>query len=385
MKKNSIALGIVTAAMVALVGCNGFFDKDNTPTPTPLNNFVPQERLALLWSSNPTAGLNGDYLKLVPAITSHTIITASENGHVASVDKATGKLLWQVQASNSITAGPAADDEYVVLSSRAGIVSALNCKNGHLLWQYALPSETLSPPAVGFGMVIVKTISGEVVAINAATGHKAWTYQITEPNLILRGGSQPQITRHAVVLGFSNGKIVKLSLRQGSLLWQQTIAIPTGGFAIERMVDINANPVVQDEDIYSVTYQGKIAKLSLRTGHQDWARNLSSFTGMSINGQTVVVTDTNSLVWAFNATNGDVRWKQDLLKFRNITAPASLDNNIIVGDQEGYLHVISKADGHQVARVKVSRAGILSTPKVDNDVIYVLTKDGYLAAYRLSR
>jgi outer membrane protein assembly factor BamB len=58
---------------------------------------------------------------------------------------------------------------------------------------------------------------------------------------------------------------------------------------------------------------------------------------------------------------------------------------LVVGDYEGYLHVMSKFDGHFVARTQVDDSGILVPPVVKDDRLYVLTRDGLLASYTLKQ
>jgi outer membrane protein assembly factor BamB len=84
------------------------------------------------------------------------------------------------------------------------------------------------------------------------------------------------------VVGFANGNLAKLTLQDGSMLWQQIITIPEGSFAIQRMVDIDADPVVFNNRVYVATYQGKIAALDLTTGKIYWTHDISSFTGLTV-------------------------------------------------------------------------------------------------------
>ena len=52
----------------------------------------------------------------------------------------------------------------------------------------------------------------------------------------------------------------------------------------------------------------------------------------------------------------------------------------MVADYEGYLHVMSQTDGHFVARHKVDSSGVYGDMLVKDDVLYVLTNSGRLAA-----
>jgi outer membrane protein assembly factor BamB len=186
-----------------------------------------------------------------------------------------------------------------------------------------------------------------------------------------------------VIVGFENGNLAKLTRQEGSMIWQTTVAIPEGAFAIQRMVDIDADPVVYNHNVYVATYQGRATSLDLTTGKAQWTHDMSSFTGLTVDSQRLYVSDAKSYLWAFDRESGTVDWRQVQLEARNISGPAMIGNYIVVGDGQGYLHWLSKQDGHFVARSRVNNSAIRVVPIVDNDVVYVLTREGYLSAYKL--
>jgi outer membrane protein assembly factor BamB len=74
----------------------------------------------------------------------------------------------------------------------------------------------------------------------------------------------------------------------------------------------------------------------------------------------------------------------DDLAYRRLTAPVPYEDYIAVGDYEGYLHLLSRYDGHIVARVRVDSDAIRARPLVIGDIIYVYSTDGKLSAYTLA-
>lgn len=381
MKKiKLLSIGVLSTLLCA---CSGFFDKDNTPPPSPLVNFKPEARVQTAWSSSPNSGAGSEYLRLVPAITEHTIYTASKDGTVTATDKQTGRKRWSVDTHVLISGGPSAHDGFVLVGSRDGEVVALREADGKSLWQSKVTSEILAAPAVTQDVALIKSIDGKLTALSTEDGHTLWHYQQTEPTLILRGASTPQISHHDAVVGFANGNLVKLTTNEGSLHWEETVSLPEGSFAIQRMVDIDADPIVLGDHVYAATYQGHIGSFDLATGKQLWNYDTSSYAGIAADHERVYVSDAKSNVWAFDAETGTVDWRQPQLEARNITGPATIGNYVVVGDEQGYLHWMSKQDGHFVARVQMDSSGILAAPIADNNVLYVVSKDGHLAAYTI--
>ncbi|MCD6039088.1 MAG: bamB [Gammaproteobacteria bacterium] len=372
---------IITTLSIFLCACSGFFDKDNTLPRAPLAHFSPEAKVHLLWSTSTGWGSGNDFYTYVPAVTDNAIYTASKNGDVIATRKTTGKAFWRTDINIPISAGPAATNQVVIVGSRKGDIFALHAENGKIAWKTHTSSEILAAPAIGPDLVLIKSIDGRLSAFSLKDGHALWHYQQAEPTLILRGASAPKIGNGIVISGFANGNLAKLTLHNGSLLWLQPIAMPDGSFAIQRMIDIDADPIIFGNRVYAATYQGQIAALDLSSGQILWSHALSSFTGMAIDNNHVYITDAKSHLWAFNKNTGKIEWQQTQLEARNLSGPALTGNHVIVGDAEGYLHWLNKNDGHFVARTRVDLSGIFAAPVTNNNIIYVVTKDGQLAAY----
>lgn len=382
MKNKWIAACIIIGMSLFLSAC-GFFDKDNTPQPSALPKFKPEATVKTLWTTSAGWGAGDAYLKFPPAVGHADVFVANKNGTVTAIDKLSGRIRWQTNTKLLLGSGPSLSNQVIIIGSRRGDVIALDQSNGKIIWKTKVSDEVLATPASTESITFVKTIDGKIVALSSDNGKIFWQYQQTEPAFMLRGSSSPQIDQNAVIVGFGDGTLAKLSLCEGKSIWQQTIALPDGIFAIQRMVDIDADPIVKNNRVYAATYQGNIAALDKVSGKIIWTHAISSYSGIAADTNQVYVADTNSILWSFSSDNGAVHWQQTQLKYRNITGPVDMGDTLVVGDAEGYLHWISKKDGHFVARIKVPGTGMLATPFASGNILYVVTKNGYLAAYQL--
>lgn len=371
-----------------LNGCSGFFEKDNTPQPMPLTAIHATVIPTLLWSQNAGKGPGKEYLKFQPVLVDNVIYTASINGLVTAFDKSSGKVIWQMSTLLPLVSGPGVGDGIIALASRKGNIWTINAQNGKPLWQTTMDGEVLAAPAVGHGKVIVKSTDGYVRAFDSRNGALLWSYMQDEPQLILHAASSPlidsQFDSQKLIIGFANGDLVKLNASDGQLLWQQGIAEPDGAFAIDRMVDIDADPIIYGHHIFAATYQGNLASLDWQSGAVLWSYALSSYTGMATDGQSIYVSDARSFVWGFNAKNGAMLWILKKLYARGVTTPVILNQYVIVGDREGFLHWISTTTGQIAGRIAVG-APVYAAPIVDpissNRMVYILTSKGRLNAY----
>ena len=265
-------------------------------------------------------------------------------------------------------------------TSKAKVV-ALNSENGEQLWENTVSSEVLAVPVITRSIVIVRTTAGEVVALDEKTGRRLWSYEHSVPALSIRGTGAPLVIGDNVIVGYDNGKLVALQLNNGKFVWEATIAMPKGRSEIERLVDLDVDPVESDGVIYIAAYNGGVSAVSADNGEILWRReNFSSHTGLSFDNSHLYMTDLSSHVLQLEQKRGGGLWKQSDLSHRKLTAPTLYQNYVVVGDFDGYVHWLSNRDGRMLGRVQVSSSGIDIKPIVVEGIVYVYAKDGTLAA-----
>jgi outer membrane protein assembly factor BamB len=355
--------------------------KDNTEPPAPLVEFQSRLKVIELWSASVGGGTDDQYLKLAPVIASQRLYVSDSGGRIVALDATNGNRLWSADVDERITGGPGVGENTVLVGTGEGGVIALDAENGRRLWSATVSSEVLSPPLKSEGIVVVRTNDGKVFGLGGDSGKQLWIYDRTVPSLTLRGTSAPIIVAGVVIAGFDGGKLTALDLRTGRLLWEVSVAAARGRSELERMVDIDSDPMVVDDVIYVTTFQGQLAAIQLDSGRILWNRQISSYAGFSADESYIYLTDDSSHVWMFDRYSGTMVWKQELLHARNATGPASIGNFAVVGDVEGYLHWMHKADGSFVARTRLASDRIIVQPLVAGKVLYAYATDGSLAAY----
>lgn len=180
-----------------------------------------------------------------------------------------------------------------------------------------------------------------------------------------------------VLIGFSDGQLDALELQTGRLVWQRSIAYATGASDVERLVDIDSDPIVKDKVAYLASYQGYIGALSLTDGQFIWRKQGSVYKNMVLSSDTLYLTDSNDVIWSLDKRTGHVNWKQTSLKARGLTEPVIIGNDLVVGDKTGYLHFIGSQTGELLARSQLPGAVTIS-PNVVGNKLYVLTDNGML-------
>ena len=380
------ALLLVHAAALA-GGCAAFdrlfSDSDNTAPPAELVDFEPTVKVRTVWQRSVGSGAGKLFLKLRPAIDGERVYAATRDGSVRAFDARTGESVWDTDTDSPLSGGPGIGDGLVLVGSSEGEVLALDEKDGVVKWRARVSSEVLSAPGAKDGIAVARTIDGKLFGLNVADGTRVWVYDRTAPVLTLRGTSSPALTEGAAVAGFDNGQVVAIALADGHLLWETRVAVPKGRTELERMVDIDADPIIDDNTVYTVTYQGQIAALKLFSGDVVWRRDMSSHAGLGVGPKNVYVTDDQSHVWALDRSNNASMWRQSKLEARRLSPPAVFGDFVVVGDLDGYVHWLRKDDGQFAARVRVDSSGIIAAPVATAFAVYVYGSGGELAALQV--
>ncbi len=383
----SIETLLVLGGLLLVSGCtaigNLFDSSDNTAEPAELVDFEPTIKVRTVWQRRVGSGAGKLFLKLRLAVDGDHVYAATRGGRVRAFDARTGESIWDTDTDSPISGGPGVGDGLVLVGTSDGEVLALGKKEGEIKWRARVSSEVLSSPVAQGGIAVARTIDGKLFGLSTDDGTRLWIYDRTAPVLTLRGTSSPALALGTAIAGFDNGRVAAIALSNGQPLWETRVAVPRGRSELERMVDIDADPIIKDKAVYAVTYQGQIAALKLFNGEVIWRRDMSSHAGLGVGPDNVYVTDESSHVWALNRSNSASMWRQSKLEARRVSPPAVFDQFVVVGDLDGYVHWLRREDGQFAARVRIDTDSIVAAPVATAFAVYVYGSGGELAALQV--
>lgn len=369
--KMSIRLFVVLLSL-ALAACSS--DKVKVP-PAKLVNFKPTAKIEVRW--NVDVGGAGQSV-LFPAVTPEAVFAANAKGMLYRLDRDTGKVVWRIKNTFAITGGVGAGEGLVLVGGEKGELAAYDEENGKLKWQVKVSSDVLSAPKVADGVVVVRTGNQRITGLSATDGSHLWLYERATPTLIVRSHAGVVIHKGLVYAGFAAGKLAAIGLNNGVVVWESSVSQPRGSTELERICDITSLPVVGDAQVCAVAFQGRLACFDAVQGGAMWTRDVGSDKGLALYGNVMYLTDTDSNVLAMDKSSGASIWKNDKLLMRGATAVYPLDNYLLLGDYEGYLHVLNAEDGSFVSRRKTDGSAINIAPMLLGDGVLVQTSDGEL-------
>ena len=343
-------------------------DEVDPEEPKELSSFASQENIKVLWR-NSYNGENeiGNFL---PSFNAQNIFFSDASGNVLSMDAKTGNDNWSVKL-NFLASGTSAGFGIVVVADVDGNVIALDQIDGSVLWSSNVKGEVLSSVAIDAKIVVVKTGSGELLGLNKDSGEVIWSYRSTLPVLTIRGNSSPVIVDNLVYASFDNGRLGVFELNSGFQIWDGAISYVSGASELENLIDSDSNPVIEGGLIYTTNYQGNLNIFDPSQKRSVWSNNASSFFSPIISRGMLMVVEENSSIKSFALKTLEESWINIDYLNRDLSNGVSYKDNIVVGDFEGYVHVINILNGRTVGREKLSRHPI-KTILSRSDSLYVI-------------
>jgi len=380
----------------------------SSPTPVlppkalePVANTI---KIQKLWSKKIDGGASDNYLRLAPVIDGETIYSVDYKGTVTAFDMVSRYALWQLDLGAAGSSPLSLADNKLYVGTNEGQLVALSANDGSPLWRTQLQSEVLAKPAIGKGIVIARCVNGDVIALREDTGEQLWQIEERTPALTLRGLSTPVIYNDLLLIAFDNGKLKAVVLQTGKQIWETAVAIPRGRSDLERIVDLDSTPVIIDDVVYSIAYQGRVVAIQLGSGQIIWQRDIDSYVDVAIDAYRLYISSSEGVVWALDRSNGATLWKQDALLRRGLTAPRIYQDHIVVGDFDGFVHWFRRDSGKLDARIRMlvfnytspdlndpyelvfpKENNILITPIADKNQLILVDRYGHVEAFEVSK
>lgn len=378
-----ILVAISTLAACSAVGdikqlvTDTVFGVEEANPPAELDDIEPTYVTKIDWTSDIGETQKYDF---TPALEADAIYDANAEGELVKLDAKNGREIWRKDIGEPISGGVGIGSGTVLVGTNKGYVHAYDV-NGKFLWKSKVSSEILSVPRYFDGMVIVRAGDNHIFGIDAADGSRKWVYERINPALTLRSSVGVIVDSGAVYAGFAGGKLVAIRADNGKLLWETTIAQPKGVTEIERIADITSLPVVDGPLVYAVAYQGKIAAVDRRNGKVLWNRDISSYSGLSADLGKIFVAHSLGAVYSLDYESSKTFWRQGALSNRRVTLPLPTADVVVVGDLEGYVHLLSREEGKFVGRIQLGSDPVMSIIAGTKPTQFIAeTRDGTLYA-----
>ena len=382
-----------------------------------------------------------------PIVQNETVYIGSEDGYFYATDEKSGTLKWKFKTNGAVHSSASLYNDIAYFGSFDGHYYAVNAKTGKEIWRFKTngehwyseigmwgmkPSDLLmadlwdfylSTPVIYLdnksALAIFGSSDGNIYAVDAKNGSLKWNFQ-TKAAI----HSTPVLDKSTVYFGGWDGIFYALDAKTGKEKWKFSTEIKTG------FTGIQASAAVSDGIVYFGARDPYFFALDADTGKVIWKYNAENSWILStavIKNNTVYVgtSDTYALL-ALDAKTGKEKYR-----FKGngyvYSSPAIAGNTIYFGDFSGnFFDLNLLSDGKESNTISTENRNkyaesilnnnlldfgfvakqadlsiysenkrimdefyklgpIVSSPFINNNVIFYGSADGYLYAYNLKK
>jgi len=325
--------------------------------PKELSSYENQKDISIIW--NLSFDGENEIGNFEPGFSSQNLFFADSEGTLSSISLKSGEKEWSIEL-NFLASGTAAGFGILVVADVDGNVIALDQKDGSQLWSTNVKGEILSKSVIDTQIVVVKSGSGELIGLNRVTGEIEWSYRSKLPPLTVRGSSSPVLSDDKIFVSFDNGRLGVFDINSGFPLWDGAISYASGTSELDNLIDGDSSPVIEGGLVYTTNYQGNLNIFDIAQKRSVWTSETSSFYSPVIMRGLLIVAEANSTIKSFSLSSLEESWLNEDYLNRGLSNPVSYKGSLIVGDFEGYIHIIDPLNGKTIGRKKLSRKPIKS-------------------------
>ncbi len=360
----TLAAALLAAAVVA--GCA---TGSARPQPAELPPNVALVGVRQAWLARvPTVGF-----PLPVNVQGAQVTLAGSDGTLVTLDAASGRELGRANAGAPLTGGVGSDGRVSAVVTRDNQVVAL--EGGRETWRRLLATQSYTAPLVAGGRVFVLGADRSLSAYDARNGARLWHLDRPAEPLVLRQAGMLQAVGNTLVAGLA-GRMVGIDPDNGNVRWEAPLAAARGTNDVERLVDLVGVVSRQGNVLCARAFQNAVGCVDTASGNVRWTKSASGATGVAGDGERVYGAESDGRVLAWRADTGDRAWSAEHLRWRRLTGPLVLGRSVVVGDDTGLVHLLSRENGSPLNRMATDGSGIAATPVMAANTLIVVTRNG---------
>ena len=333
-----------------------------------------------------------------PVVGGGRVYTIDTSGTVRAFDTRNGGAVWSASfgkaskdsRASSYGGGVAFDDFKIYAANGLGYVAALDAATGAATGTVKRGGPVRGAPTVADGSVYVMSQDNQIYSLKAADGASNWSSAAALEIAGVFGSASPAVSRGTVIAGFSSGELNAYRYENGRVVWQDALSRTSISTSVASLSDIDADPVVDGNQVFAVGKGGRMVALELNSGQRIWEQNVAGISTPAVAGDWVFVVTDEAKVVAMARASGKVRWINQLPRWDNpkgkkgliyYSGPVLAGDRLILTGSNGVLVNINPDNGSFQSQTNVG-AGVSLPPVVAAGTLYILDDKGRLIAYR---
>lgn len=254
-----------------------------------------------------------------PVFFNDIIYTIDIKGNVTAFSNNTKSIIWSYNIGNK------SDDHYIgggilyhnkklYVTHGSRFLVVLDSASGHEITRKELPDIIRTKPVlIDDQNIVIQTVSNQILAINIDKLNFTWQHEGMPETLLSSYHVDPIVYNNHILANYSSGQIIALDSK-GQVVWgvdtsdnQQEIGLPNFETA-----SILCKPIVHDHHMYLANSAGKIIKINVIDGKIVWQAKAEDVQSMSLSGNSLYITNNAGQVAALSTDSGKVKFVANL-------------------------------------------------------------------------
>lgn len=271
-----------------------------------------------------------------PGVGPGLVAVGTNDGDVVALEAATGRKRWAVKVSSEVLSAPLVAGDRVVVRTVDGRLRALAGADGKEVWsvEESVPRLSLrgtAPPVLSGDTVLCGFDSGKLAAYSLANGDPLWQVAVSSP----RGRSELErlsdvdsavrVAGNDVYAVGYQGRVEMIALDSGQVWWGREISSYRG-------------LAVDDDQVYVSTSDGSVVALRRRDGTVLWQQDGLKRRGLSapaVDGKAIVVGDFEGYLHWLDRDTGKFVAREHPGGARISAPPVTAGGRVFVIDEGG--------------------------------------------------
>jgi len=324
-----------------------------------------------------------------PLITDNTIILADDKGTIFNIDKR-GKVRWKKNIYKKLykkiykNLSFSISENKLYISDNIGFLYAVNLSDGKIIWVKNFGIPIKSNLKVLDDKIFLINQDNRIFCVDIETGSKIWDIRAitsfikSQQNLALAISKNNDL----VVLN-SSGDLIKTKASSGRIYWSLnaigTLAHDTDFFQSSEIV-------IDDNEIF-FSDTSNFYSYDLSNGYLNWKVNIGSKNTPIIDRNNIFSVTDNGYFVNLDRESGKTIWSTNILKSlkkrkqdTKITGFVLGSGKIYAVSLNGFLIVCSATSG-KVEYIKKIGDTITASPIINNGSLYILTEKSKIIGF----
>lgn len=268
----------------------------------------------------------------------NTVLVGAIRGLLYAFDAKTGENIWTYDAEGPILgtvnlhdpSDADGDEQVFIIGQGDGALHCIELATGKKLWQAEATDRCDGSPSIRGGQIVYGSCAAALHVFSATDGTKIKDVPLDDESQVAGGAA---MSGGSAFVGSHSGRLFNIDLERGEILWANQ----------DSEDEIFETPAVNKEYVVFSSYDGFLYALDRETGTKIWSFDTEGLpTSPVIAGEKVVVT-ADGILSLLNLSDGEVTWSYEISD--EVSSPAIINEMIVVGSEDGIVSAYGSPAG----------------------------------------